>query len=95
MINSFRFVSAGVSVTAFYRTASSGKLACSNTADNLRYHDGVGALPDIGDTLYTDNPGVFTDGLGNYGVSTTNAGSIFTSIGVDSGGVVTSTAPCL
>lgn len=95
MINSFRFVSAGVSVTAFYRTASSGKLACSNPANILRYHDGAGALPQIGDTLYTDNQGTFTDATGNYGVSTTNAGSIFTSIGVNSGGVVTSTTPCL
>ena len=95
MINSFRFVSAGVSVTAFYRTASSGKLACTNTANILRYHDGVGALPDIGDIIYTDNPGTFTDSLGNYGISTTNAGTIFTSIGVNSSGEVTSTAPCL
>ncbi len=64
---------------------------CSDSFTQTYYHDGSGVSPAIGDTLYSDDPGVTTLAAGKY-----RMGTIFVSSQVtcDSSGVVTAVSIC-
>ena len=57
-----------------------------------RWHDGIGSLPTIGDTIYTDEAMTtpMTGSSEYYVVSTTSAGTLKGAVAINSSGVVTS-----
>ena len=67
-------------VTAIFATRDEtvNSTNCSINATTARWHDGAGALPTVGDTIYTDSGGttVLVGGFDYWiGLSTTSGGS--------------------
>ena len=84
-------------LTEFYTTLNMAKLAftCDITINQTRYHDGSGALPTVGDRVFTNSSGTTIDANAVRGASTVNSGTSFWGYLTDSNGDVTNTQTCL
>ena len=65
------------------------KLICSQTLVITYYHNGVGAFPNVGDTIYTNSGGTTTLGAGYIKINSLQY------VLTNSSGVVTNLYPCI
>ena len=84
-------------LTEFYTTLNMAKLAftCDITINQTRYHDGSGALPTVGDRVFTNSSGTTIDANAVRGASTVNSGFSTYGFETDSNGDVTNTQTCI
>ena len=68
------------------------KFICTQTLNVTYYHNGSGALPAVGNTIFTDSGGTTRIGGGNAGYNRTNN---FGYVRTDSSGVVTNSYLCI
>ena len=86
------------SYTQFYITTGVYKLFdfCDITTPTVKWHNGLNALPTVGDTIYSNSTGltVYT-WLRRHGIGTTNASLAFQGMESSGNGVVSNMYLCL
>ena len=84
-------------LTEFYTTLNMAKLAftCDITINQTSYQDGSGALPTVGDRVFTNSSGTTKLTNSKRGSSTVNSGNSFQGFETDSDGDVTSIQNCI
>jgi|TARA_B100000780_G_scaffold255677_1_gene204429 hypothetical protein len=80
-----------VEVTSFTGSTLAGgnKRICSQSLNTTYYHDGAGAFPNVGDTIYTNSGGTTTLGAGYIKINSLQY------VLTNSSGVVTNLYPCI